>query len=179
MVLLPAACAANAGIHQVWDEGHAFKAETIVQVDQLLDEINQKFHKDLMIETFASIPEDLRAKYQTEDPDKFFENWSLAEGGQLQLNGMIILIVRDPRHLYIGIGFNTRQKVFTFADRAELLRVIQPVFHQNEFDKGLLAAVQFVRDRMEKNLSETPSPTTRPATQPPAGSDTGATRQSK
>ena len=64
VVLLLTAYEASAGIHEVWDQAHFFKPETIVQVDQILADIHEKYHKDLMIETFASIPDDFKTKYQ-------------------------------------------------------------------------------------------------------------------
>jgi uncharacterized membrane protein YgcG len=156
----------TAGIHQVWDGAHFFKPETIVQVDQVLAEIHDKFHKDLMIETFASIPDDFKQKYQQDGKEKFFKNWANSEGAALQLNGMIILVCGDPRHVQIELGMATRQKAFTDSDRDELLQKITTAFRGNEFDKGITDAARFVRDRMDKNLGEANLPTTRPASQP-------------
>jgi uncharacterized membrane protein YgcG len=155
----------SAGIHQVWDEAHFFKPETIVQVDQMLAGIHEKFHKDLMIETFASIPDDFKQKYQQDGKEKFFENWAASEGASLQLNGLIILVCGDPRHIQIELGKATRQKAFTEADRDELLRILTASFRSNDFDKGMISGAQFVHDRMEKNLTDVNPPTTRPASQ--------------
>lgn len=161
--LLMLAGPTTAGIHQVWDQGHAFKPATIVEVDQILSEIHEKFHKDLMIETFASIPDDFKPKYQEDGAQKFFENWANSEGATLQLNGIILLICRDPRHVQVGIGKATVQKAFTEADRDELLRTMMPLLHQNQYDEGILAGVRFVRDRIAKNFGE--NPTTQPSSQ--------------
>jgi uncharacterized membrane protein YgcG len=155
-----------AGIYQVWDEAHFFKPETVVQVDQILAEIHEKFHKDLMIETFASIPDDFKQKYQQDGKEKFFKNWANSEGAALQLNGMIILVCGDPRHVQIELGMATRQKAFAEADRDQLVQNITAAFRGNEFDKGIVDAAKFVRDRMDKNLGEANLPTTRPASQP-------------
>jgi uncharacterized membrane protein YgcG len=146
------------GIHQVWDQAHLFKYETIQQADEILQEIHDKYHKDLMIETFASIPDDFKGKLDQQGPDKFFDGWAMAEGQELHLNGLLILVCGQPRHIQVALGLATRQKAFTDADRSELVELIQ-------FDKGLLDGIRFVRDRIEKNLSE-PSPTSSPATRP-------------
>lgn len=158
-------CPTWAGIHQVWDQAHLFKYDTIQQADEILQDIHDKDHKDLMIETFASIPDDFKAKLEQQGPDKFFDGWAMAEGQELHLNGLLILICGQPRHLQVALGLATKQKAFTEADRTELVEIMVPSFRQNEFDKGLLDGVKFVRDRIKKNLSEPSSgaPTTRPA----------------
>jgi uncharacterized membrane protein YgcG len=157
---------ASAGIYQVWDEAHFFKPETLVQVDQILADIHEKFHKDLMIETFASIPDDFKAKFQQDGKEQFFRNWTTSEGATLRLNGLIILICGDPRHVQIELGLATRQKAFTESDRDELLKLITTAFKAKEFDKGIVDAAEFVRDRMEKNLAAGGPTTTRPTSQP-------------
>ncbi|HSZ59218.1 MAG TPA: TPM domain-containing protein [Tepidisphaeraceae bacterium] len=165
VVLLLTAYEASAGIHEVWDQAHFFKPETIVQVDQILADIHEKYHKDLMIETFASIPDDFKTKYQQDGKEKFFKNWASSEGATLQLNGLIVLICGDPRHVQIELGQATRQKAFTEADRDELIGVITAAFKAKDFDKGIVVAARFVRDRMDKNLAGGDLPTTRPTSQ--------------
>ena len=160
----------SAGIHQVWDQAHFFKAQTITQVDQILADIHEKYHKDLMIETFASIPDDFKQKFQQDGKEQFFKNWALSEGRSLELNGLIVLICGEPRHVQIELGLATRQKAFTEADRDELLHIITTAFKGKEFDKGIVDAAEFVRDRMDKNLA---------AGNPPASQPTSQSNQSK
>jgi hypothetical protein len=61
----------SAGIHQVWDEAHLFKLETLDQVNASLQQINERFDKDLMIETYASIPDDFKQRYTDQEREKF------------------------------------------------------------------------------------------------------------
>lgn len=167
LVLVGGWCACvSGGIHQVWDEGHFFKVQTIDHVDQVLQDIHTRFGKDLMIETFPSIPDDFKDKYQQQGKDKFFDGWSLAEGRRLELNGVLILINGDPAHLEVKVGLDTRKKAFTEADANELADQLVAAFKAREFDAGITRAAEFVRDRMAKNLGNHAAPTTRPTTQP-------------
>lgn len=170
-LLLFVARPAGAGIHQAWDEAHFAKHQTLDQIDQVLDEIHQHFGKDLMIETFASIPDDLKPNLQKEGKDTFYAKWARTEAYELGVNGVIILVTGDPAHLQIEVGNETQTRAFTIADRDELVKKLAESFSAREFDGGLLMAAQFVRDRMARNLAGAPSPATRPApaSQPGAG----------
>jgi uncharacterized membrane protein YgcG len=153
----------HAGIHQVWDQGHIFKAETLIEVEPILQEIDSRFYKDLMIETFASIPDDLKPALARQDKGQFYEGWCIAEGNELKVNGILILITREPRHLQVFVGLDTRKHAFTLADRDELVNKLTTAFRAGNFDAGLIEGVKFVRDRMARNMAE---PATTQASQP-------------
>lgn len=163
----------RAGIHQVWDEAHLFKAETLLDIDPILQEIDAKYYKDLMIETFASIPDDLKQAHDSQDATKFYEGWSIVEGNALKVNGILVIITAQPRHLHVYVGLDTRKRAFTLADRDELVALLTNAFRANKFDEGLLDGAKFVRDRMAKNMAEAPAtqptqPASQPATRPAA-----------
>ncbi|HXE52069.1 MAG TPA: TPM domain-containing protein [Tepidisphaeraceae bacterium] len=164
-----------AGIHQVWDEAHFFNVQTIEHVNQVLQDIHGRFEKDLMIETFPSIPDDFKDKLQEQGKDKFFDGWSSAEGRRLELNGVLILITGDPAHLEVKVGLETRKKAFTQSDATELADQLVTAFKAKDFDGGITRAAEFVRDRMAKNLGKAAAPTSRPTTQPDTGSFSATT----
>lgn len=175
IVLLGFIRPAMAGIHQVWDEAHFVKKQTLDQIDQILQETQDKYGKDLMIETFASIPDDLKPNLEKDGKDKFYTTWARSEAFQLGVNGVIILITGDPPHLQIEVGKDTQQKAFTIADRDELVKKLAASFVAKDFDGGLVMAAQFVHDRMARNMSGTGAPaTTQPSTVPQPGNP-GAT----
>lgn len=160
--------ASQAGVHQLWDEAHFASVQTIDQVNAILDDIHQRFGKDLMIETFASIPDDLKPNLEKDGKDKFYQTWTRSEADQLGVNAVMILITGDPPHLQVEVGTETQKKVFTIADRDELVQRLAGEFRQKKFDDGLRDAAEFVRDRMAQNLAPPPAtqPASRPASQP-------------
>ena len=165
---------AGAGIHQAWDEAHFAKHQTIEQIDQILQDIHAHSGKDLMIETFASIPDDLKPNLEKEGKDTFYAKWARTEAFELGVNGVIILITGDPAHLQIEVGNDTQTRAFTIADRDELVKKLAESFGAKDFDGGLLMAAQFVRDRMARNLAGAPAAATRPATEPQPSGSAGA-----
>lgn len=171
-LLLTVARPAHGGIHQAWDEAHFVKKQTLDQVDQILQELHDRSGKDLMIETFASIPDDLKPNLEKDGKDKFYTTWARSEAFQLGVNGIIILVTGDPAHLQIEVGRDTQQKAFTIADRDELVKRMADSFGAKDFDGGLIMAAQFVRDRVARNMGGASAP---PATQPaPSSQPTGA-----
>ena len=60
--------------------GILFQVDTLDAVNATLQQINERFDKDLMIETFASIPDDFKQCYTDEEREKFYDGWSIAEG---------------------------------------------------------------------------------------------------
>jgi uncharacterized membrane protein YgcG len=158
-----------AGVHQIWDEAHLFQIDTLDAVNATLQQINERFDKDLMIETFASIPDDFKQRYTDEEREKFYDGWSIAEGRQLGVNGIVILVTGEPRHLHVVVGNETRKLAFTLADRDELVTQLTTAFRAKQYDAGIKAAAQFVHDRMTKNLAAArnqPGPNTRPGSAP-------------
>lgn len=164
LLVLPAV--SHAGVHQVWDEAHLFKAETLLDVDPILQEIDARYYKDLMIETFPSIPDDLKSAHSQQDATKFHEGWSIVEGNALKVNGILVIITAQPRHLHVYVGLDTRKRAFTLADRDELVNVLTTAFRAGNYDAGLVSGAKFVRDRMAKNLAE--PATTQSSSQPAA-----------
>ena len=162
-LVLPALLASSAfcGVHQVWDEAHFFKVETIERVDQALADIRQQFKKDLMIETFPSIPDDLKDKLKEQGKENFFKGWTRSEADRLNVDGIIILITGDPAHLQVEVGLKTSQQAFTLSDNDELVAKLVDAFRRKDYDNGLIEAAKFVQERLEKNAAG--GATTRPA----------------
>jgi uncharacterized membrane protein YgcG len=166
---------ASAGEHQVWDEAHLFKLDTLDQVNATLQQINERFDKDLMVETFASIPDDFKQRYTDQDREKFYDGWAIAEARQLGINGILILITGEPRHLHVVVGYDTRKVAFTLADRDELVSQLTAAFRTKQYDAGIVAGAKFVHDRMTKNMAAAASSRPGPSTRP--GATTGPSTQ--
>lgn len=171
LLLLGRARPAAGGVHEVWDAAHFTKASTLEHVRQILDEIHSRFGKDLMIETFPDIPDHLKPLLQKDGKDAFYRNWAWSDADLLEVNGVIVLVTGDPRHLRVEVGKETRKRAFTLDDSDELMKGMGGYFHKNDFDGGLVYAAEFVRDRMARNMGGAASPastqpTTRPTTQP-------------
>lgn len=185
--LLAADDTANHSVAKVTDHAKIFTPEAVEQANKVIEQIREAHHKDLVIETFASLPEDLKDEYSPENAAQFFQKWMNQRARELKVNGVYVLISIAPNYVEVGVGQDTRKKAFTIDDRDALADILIKALKEKGFDDGLLQGVDFVKKTMGANLGaakgapeEKPgagndkagdeyAPTTRPATQPAAG----------
>jgi uncharacterized membrane protein YgcG len=143
----PRAAAATSGVR---DEAKFFSPDAISRAEGTLRQISQKHQKDVLVETFPSIPQDLQAKFQQEGKAQFFEGWANQLAHQSAVDGVLILITRSPGHIQVWDGNKTSQRLFTQADRTRLSNgILATAFRNKQFDQGLEQAVQFIQQQMD------------------------------
>jgi uncharacterized membrane protein YgcG len=154
---LVAASAANAWavVPEVQDGGGFFKPETIAKVNDILASIGEKHHKDLLIETYATVPADKVEAVKAMDKEgrsKFFQEWANSRARRRRVEGIYVLVSKTPPHLQIEVGKQTEKKAFTVEDRSKLREILISAFGKKEYDRGLLEAAQFVAKAFDDNL---------------------------
>jgi TPM domain len=141
---------AHAVAPETKDGAKLFTPDAVKKADKEIREIARKFDKDLLIETLPGVPgaEAERVKQMsTEERGKFLRNWARDRAETAVVNGIYILILKDPPHLEIVITPKARssfdQEAFTKL-RDLLLRQLR----DKHYDEALLQAVDLVRDRL-------------------------------
>src|SRR3984957_11763208 len=125
---LVAASAATAWavVPEVQDGGGFFKPETIAKVNDILASIGEKHHKDLLIETYATVPADKVESVKAMDKEgrtKFFQEWANSRARRRRVEGVYVLISKTPPHLQIEVGKQTEKEAFTHKDRDKLREI--------------------------------------------------------
>ena len=92
---------AGAAEPRVRDDAGFFGRDAVRRADDTIAQIKQRFGKDLMVETFASIPTDLQERYRRDGKERFFEEWGRERGRALGLNGIEVLICREPARVEV------------------------------------------------------------------------------
>jgi hypothetical protein len=146
--------AASAASYGVRDNAHFFSADAIRQAEQGIQQINERHQHDLLIETIPSLSDEQRQS-ATADPRQFWEQFTDQHALKAGVRGVYVLICKDPPHIQAAVGSSTRQRLFTSADRDELVRPMATDFRQKNYDQGLLNAVRFVEQRMDQNAPAT------------------------
>lgn len=135
------------------DEGKFFSAEAIQKANEGIREIARQTGRDLLVETFPSVPADQVEKVKAMSADEraeFWRTWARQRADQAVVNGVYILVCRTPSHLYVEVTPKARS-VFG-ADAAGRLRsVLLENFRSKRYDDGLLAAVKLVRDQFAQS----------------------------
>jgi uncharacterized membrane protein YgcG len=135
---------------EIKDDGKFFSPDTIKKANKLIREIARKYERDLLVETYAAVPMDQveRVKGMSRDErERFFRNWATDRAEATVVHGVYILVCKEPTHLEIIITAKARS-VFDKDTFDKLRELLLKHFREKHYDEGLLAAVDFVRDKL-------------------------------
>ncbi|MBI3415433.1 MAG: TPM domain-containing protein [Verrucomicrobia bacterium] len=140
---------------EVRDNGGLFSTAAIKQADETIRSIQREFRKDLLVETFASVPENRKDDY-SRGREEFFAGLVRERAQAARLDGIYVLIMKEPppHHLrvQVGVGQATRRRAFLAGDRDQLVKLFQTNFREEKYDEGLRAGVAFVEQTLRSNL---------------------------
>jgi uncharacterized membrane protein YgcG len=137
----------GAGTVGVRDNGNFFSDSATEGANRRISEIKTQFKKDLVVETFKTIPEEISQGVDLTDKsarNKMFEQWTVKEAKQQNVNGIYVLLSKEPAHLQIVVGNETQNKAFTLKDRDSLASLMLSKLRKNENDEALSECVKFV-----------------------------------
>jgi uncharacterized membrane protein YgcG len=155
--LVASASWAKAG-QGIADAGKFFSADAIRSAEEAINAIQVAHQKDLRIDTIDRIPNELLPEYRQQGKQQFFEKWTNARAVKQGIDGVYILICRDPGHLQVWVSNDTARRLFTAGDRDFVVHKLLTRFRQHEYDPGLLDAVHFVRRQMDDRSKATEDP---------------------
>jgi uncharacterized membrane protein YgcG len=150
------------------DAAGFFSQETIAVAEQQIATIHQDFGKDLRVETYASLPPDRADQYAPEKRTEFFATWAYQRAKALGVDGVIVLICKDPAFLQVEVGDHTKQRAFTLANRDHLRDLLITAFKQRQFDDGLRQVITYYERTLRANLGAS-GPGARPSSAPAPG----------
>jgi uncharacterized protein len=152
-VLLAAVAPARAYTPEVKDGAGLFSPDAEQRANQALRDLQKQFNKDLVIETYASIPADKKAEWE-KNRAEFFNQWAAAIAREHRVDGIVVLIAKEPNgklYLQTSVGVHTRERLFPLKDREKLNEIIGNRFRNRQYDEGLLEGIEYVRKVMQAN----------------------------
>ena len=164
LVALPAMAALVA---EVRDDAGFFKPEAIAKANLIVKSIKNQYKHDLLIETYKTVPADQADEFKKLDKEgrsRFYSDWALRRARATEVNGVYVLINKEPGHIEIAVGNETKKKAFTVANRDHLDELLLARFRkaaglkddseekQKIYDQALLDAVNYVQDTFKANL---------------------------
>lgn len=144
------ASSAAAVAPEIKDDAKFFSAETVKKANEQIKDIARKHGFDLLVETFDTVPGDQAAKVKALEPDertKFFQNWAKDRINHHVVNGVYVLICRQPPHIRVEVTDKATAR-FGSAFGPELGKVLVGEFSKKQFDDGLLKAVKQLQDKL-------------------------------
>jgi hypothetical protein len=134
----------------VKDEAHFFSAEALRQANQEIAQIAHRFGRDVLIETYPGVPDGDADKVRGltgAERGAYFRDWARRRARAEGVNGITVLICRDPSYLYVNVSESARP-VFGEAAERRLREELLTKFKERQYDAGLLAAARIVRDTL-------------------------------
>ncbi|MSR30615.1 MAG: TPM domain-containing protein [Gemmataceae bacterium] len=143
---------ARAEFRAVQDQAGFFSANAVSEANRRIADIERKFKKDLVVETFAEPAKEFFKDVNHADKgamNKAYQNWARQRATELKVNGIFVVITKKPGHVQVAIGNSTSLGAFNQTKRDELSHLITERFSQKKFDEALLEGVNFVLTTFE------------------------------
>jgi len=145
-------CRAERGV--IIDGGGFFSDAAKAEANRQLLDLGVRFKKEVVVETFKAIPAEVSQGVNLQDRaavNRMFEAWTLQQARQQRVNGIYILLSKEPAHLQVIIGNETQRTLFTTKDRAALIEVMLGKLRTKQPDDALLQGVSVIATAMKSH----------------------------
>ena len=137
---------------EIKDEGKFFSADAVKKANDIVREISRQSGRDLLVETFPTVPADQVEKVKAMSMDersRYYRQWAEERAHRAVVNGVYILVTQEPTRVEILVTDKARE-VFGQESYNKLREGLLKDFRAKQFDEGLLAAAKFVQERFAK-----------------------------
>jgi S1-C subfamily serine protease len=144
----PPAGAVERAALTIHDEAKFFSPEAVQKSNQEIALIAHRYGRDLLIETYPSVPADDADRVKAMDAKErldYFRDWAHKRTRTERLNGVMILICRSPSTLYVNVS-EKAHGVVTRDEEEALHAALLTAFKEKKYDDGLIEAVRLVRE---------------------------------
>jgi len=153
VVAVVTATAVPAAFGQVRDDGEFFSPDAVRRANEQIGQIREQYKTDFVVETFPSVPAELRGAVQ-QDKAAAYAQWIDQRARAARTDGIHVLITKNPSYLEAATGRETEaRKVFSDADREELVQRMLGSLKAKENDRALLGAVNFVNSTLRQHAA--------------------------
>jgi hypothetical protein len=122
----------------VKDEAKLFGEKAVKDANAIVAKIRETHETDLFIETLEKGPEDR----------KEFPAWTRDRYNKIGVDGVYIVITKEPKHFEYYVGDKTRESgLFTKSDRDEMGKMLRSL--GDDRDDTLLKVATFVQETMD------------------------------
>ena len=146
----------RAGTGAIRDSAGFFSESAKTEAARKISAIEQQYKKDFVIETFKEIPEEIKQGVDVTDKaalGRLFEQWTVKLAKQHKVNGVYVLLSKEPAHIQIVVGNETQSKAFTLMDRDNLTSLMLSQLRKKQYDGALLDGVNFVSNAMASHVT--------------------------
>lgn len=145
----------------VVDEADLFQAQARSLADERLAEIKREHHKEVLIETFPALSRVRSAGHNLGDGGelkRLFAQWSADRCRARHLDGVHILICKDPRYVYVGVWPPENDPLFPEEDREHLR---ERLGYRLGWESSIRGSVKVTLTGLARKMRRTSTPWTR------------------
>ncbi len=161
---MAAAAQPEAAGPRVNDQAGLFSKSAVEQATRKIQDIQRRFNVDIVIDTVASVPNDMKAQFDA-NPAIFFRDWAVIRGDDEGAKGIYVLICKEPLYLQIELHPSVSGKAFKNYQRDTLVKKMLAA--NAGPDAALLEMVNRIASTVEINLKEPEGGTAPPAEEVP------------
>lgn len=144
----------------IQDHAGLFSSEAKAEVAKVMSDLHKRTGRDLFVETFGEIPSKWGGGVDLKDraaAHSMYERWAGNQARDGRVNGVYVLIVKQPGHLHSVVGNETLKNAFSMADRDELIKTMMTRLKEKNFDGALRDGASFVSRTISRNLKASPA----------------------
>jgi TPM domain len=137
---------------EIRDDGKFFSAAAVKKANEVIRDIYRHHDHDVLIETIATVPPADLAYVKAMDATQraaYFLKWAKERSTERAVNGVYILLCKEPRHLLVGVDEKQPHK-FAPGTREGIEKMLVKEFREGRFDEGLEQALRFIEEQLAK-----------------------------
>lgn len=150
---------------EVRDEEGFFQPETVEKANAIIRTLKQDFGKDLVVETFKSVPEHSVKEVKSMTSRRmarFFQEWAEERASMLGVDGVFILLCKQPPYATVVVSEYLQERGFSEANRSAIARLLPTSWTSRSRDTKFLQAIEKTRKEMIRALQTKPAPAVPP-----------------
>jgi hypothetical protein len=139
-------------VPEVRDDAKLFSPAAVKKADAIVRDIYRQHDRDVLVETFATVPAGDVEKVKSLDTaqrDAYFLQWAKDRSRDRMVNGIYVLICKDPRHLEVGVIEKEPHK-FASGTSDAIKSALRQEFKEGRYDEGLEQALKLAQERIVK-----------------------------
>jgi hypothetical protein len=140
-------------IFTVKDEGKFFSPDVVKKANEAIREIDKKYECDILVESYATVPDGKADKVKAmtkEERAEYFRKWARDRVREEQVNGVYILICKEPSHLTVEVPARS-QGMLDEKGVKELADLLLTRFREKKYDDGLTESVKLIGEKVAKS----------------------------
>lgn len=146
---------AQPGVH---DLAKMFSPAAVAKANEQIAAIYRDSQLELVIETFPAVPENLRGRQASMGEKEFFAAWAKERAAERRVEGVYILLCRNPGKLQYFVHAKAKERGFSPAVAESMSKNMLAKLKERKFDDSLAIATTVFADAVARGGKKAVAP---------------------